>query len=106
MMKYHHHQLLMLMFSVTVSIIHESLKESRGFNSVYHSGFFPSQHTDVQLLLAQTEKNYFETKLKLDRVSGEKQALLQENRSLESDRDDLRQKLRQVTQENVQLKDR
>ncbi|KAG7222869.1 hypothetical protein INR49_016007 [Caranx melampygus] len=63
------------------------------------------EHTDVQLLLAQTEKNYFETKLKLDRVSGEKQALLQENRSLESDRDDLRHKLRQVTQENVQLKD-
>ncbi|XP_023266701.1 coiled-coil domain-containing protein 88B-like [Seriola lalandi dorsalis] len=63
------------------------------------------EHTDLQLLLAQTEKNYFETKLKLDRVSGEKQALLQENRSLEGDRDDLRHKLRQVTQENVQIKD-
>ncbi|XP_071313237.1 paramyosin [Trachinotus anak] len=63
------------------------------------------EHTDLQLLLAQTEKNYFETKLKLDRVSGEKQALLQENRSLEGDRDDLRHKLRQATQENVQIKE-
>ncbi|GAA6215344.1 myosin-9-like [Lates japonicus] len=63
------------------------------------------EHTDLQLLLAQTEKNYFETKLKLDRVSGEKQALLQENRSLEGDRDDLRHKLRQVTQENVKIKE-
>ncbi|XP_045893337.1 myosin-9 [Micropterus dolomieu] len=63
------------------------------------------EHTDMQVLLAQTEKSYFETKLKLDRVSGEKQALLQENRSLEGDRDDLRQKLRQITEENVQIKE-
>ncbi|XP_035801019.2 uncharacterized protein LOC118469836 [Amphiprion ocellaris] len=63
------------------------------------------EHTDLQLLLAQTEKNYFETKLKLDRLSGEKQALLQENRSLQADRDDLRHRLRQITQENVQIKE-
>lgn len=64
------------------------------------------QHTDLQLLLAQKEKSYFETKLMLDRVSGEKKALLQENRSLERGRDDLRHKLRQLTEENVQIKDR
>lgn len=63
------------------------------------------EHKDLQLLQAQTEKNYFETKLKLDRVSGEKQALLQENKSLEQDRDQLRQKLRQTTDENAQLKE-
>ncbi|KAK2842690.1 hypothetical protein Q5P01_012890 [Channa striata] len=63
------------------------------------------EHTDLQLLQAQTEKNYFETKLKLDRVTGEKQALLQETRILEGDRDDLRNRLRQVTQENVQIKE-
>ncbi|KAG7521946.1 hypothetical protein JOB18_010245 [Solea senegalensis] len=63
------------------------------------------EHIDLQLLQAQTEKNYFETKLKLDRVSGEKQTLLQENKSLQEDRDALRQKLRQVTQENVQIKE-
>uniref|UniRef100_A0A1A8BX34 Intersectin 2b n=1 Tax=Nothobranchius kadleci TaxID=1051664 RepID=A0A1A8BX34_NOTKA len=63
------------------------------------------EHTDLQLSLAQAEKNYFETKLKLDRVSGEKQALLQENKSLEGDRDDLRLRLRQVTQENAQIKE-
>ncbi|XP_037622850.1 protein FAM184A [Sebastes umbrosus] len=62
------------------------------------------EHTDLQLSVARTEKSYFETKLKLDRVSGEKQALLQENRSLEGDRDDLRHKLRQITDENVQIK--
>ncbi|TKS73906.1 hypothetical protein D9C73_007987 [Collichthys lucidus] len=64
------------------------------------------EHTDLQLLLAQTEKNYFETKLKLDRVSGEKQALTQENKSLEEDKDDLRHKLRQITEENVKIKER
>ncbi|XP_012778279.3 uncharacterized protein LOC101472082 [Maylandia zebra] len=63
------------------------------------------EHANMQLLLAQTEKNYFESKLKLDRVSGEKQALLQESRSLEADRDDLRHKLRKLTQENVQIKE-
>ncbi|XP_041853001.1 golgin subfamily A member 4 [Melanotaenia boesemani] len=63
------------------------------------------EHTDLQLLLAQTEKSYFETKLKLDRVSGEKQALLQESKSLEGDRDELQLKLRQVTQENAQLRE-
>ncbi|XP_024857808.2 trichohyalin [Kryptolebias marmoratus] len=63
------------------------------------------EHADVQLLLAQTEKNYFESQLKLDRVSGEKQALLQENRSLEADRNELRLKLRHITQDNVQTKE-
>ncbi|KAF3706159.1 hypothetical protein EXN66_Car021851 [Channa argus] len=63
------------------------------------------EHTDLQLLQAQTEKNYFETRLKLDRVTGEKQALLQENGILEGDRDDLRNRLRQVTQENVEIKE-
>ena len=42
----------------------------------------------------------------MDRVSGEKQALLQENRSLEGDRDNLRHKLRQTTEENVKIKER
>lgn len=64
------------------------------------------QHSDLQLSLAQTEKNYFETKLKLERASGEKQALQQENRSLQGDRDDLRHKLRLSATENGQLRDR
>ncbi|XP_070686541.1 tropomyosin-2 [Pempheris klunzingeri] len=63
------------------------------------------EHTDLQLLLAQTEKSYFETKLKLDRVSGDKQALLQENSSLEGGRDELRHKLRKITEENVHIKE-
>ncbi|KAL0968638.1 hypothetical protein UPYG_G00269500 [Umbra pygmaea] len=64
------------------------------------------QHQDAQLLLAQTEKNYFETKLKLDRITGEKQTLLEENKSLEEDRDVLRHKLRQVMDENTMVKEK
>ncbi|XP_062317747.1 golgin subfamily A member 6-like protein 22 [Osmerus eperlanus] len=64
------------------------------------------EHTDVQLLLAKTEKNYFETKLKLDRVSGEKHTLLGENQSLEGERNELRHKLRQLTEENVKIKEK
>ncbi|XP_054631813.1 myosin-9 [Dunckerocampus dactyliophorus] len=63
------------------------------------------ERCDLQLVLAQTEKNLFETKLKLDRVSGEKQALQQDNKGLEQDRDALRHKLRQTTEENIQLKE-
>ncbi|XP_026143143.1 trichohyalin isoform X1 [Carassius auratus] len=61
------------------------------------------EHNDVQLLLAQAEKNYFETKLKLDRVSGEKQALHEENRTLEGERNTLRHKLKELTEENVKI---
>ncbi|XP_029289575.1 uncharacterized protein LOC115009601 [Cottoperca gobio] len=73
-------------------------------HSVITYKYLTLQHTDLQLSQAQTEKSYFESKLKLERVSGEKQALLQENRSLEGVRDDLRHKLRQITDENVQIK--
>ncbi|KAK9516256.1 hypothetical protein VZT92_024197 [Zoarces viviparus] len=62
------------------------------------------EHTDLQLSLAQAEKSYFETKLKLDRVSGEQQALLLENGRLEGDREDLRHKLSQITEESVLIK--
>lgn len=60
----------------------------------------------MQLSLARAEKSYFESTLKLERASAEKQALLKENRSLERDRDDLRQKLRRSTAENAQIKER
>ncbi|XP_051513204.1 polyamine-modulated factor 1-binding protein 1-like [Myxocyprinus asiaticus] len=61
------------------------------------------EHTNVQLLLAQTEKNYFETNIKLDRVSGEKQVLLEENRVLEDERNTLRHKLKELIEENVKI---
>ncbi|XP_026086042.1 inner centromere protein-like [Carassius auratus] len=61
------------------------------------------EHSGVQLLLAQVEKNYFESKLKLDRVSGEKQALLEENTILEDERNMLRHKLKELTEENVKI---
>ncbi|XP_043979937.1 trichohyalin [Gambusia affinis] len=63
------------------------------------------QLADLQLTLAQTERNYFEAKLKLERLSGEKQSLLQENKSQGAEKDELRLKLRQITQENVQIKE-
>uniref|UniRef100_A0A3B5L2P0 Uncharacterized protein n=1 Tax=Xiphophorus couchianus TaxID=32473 RepID=A0A3B5L2P0_9TELE len=52
-----------------------------------------SQLADLQLTLAQTEKNYFEAKLKLERLSGENQSLLQENKSQGAEKDELRLKL-------------
>nr|XP_055030975.1 myosin-9-like [Misgurnus anguillicaudatus] len=61
------------------------------------------EHTNVQMLLTQTEKNYFETKIKLDRISGDKQVLLEENRVLEDERNTLRHKLKELTEENVKI---
>lgn len=61
---------------------------------------------DVQLLLAQTEKNYFETKLKLERVAAEHQALLQEKQKLQKDREELGSQLRQTTEEKQQVEER
>lgn len=60
----------------------------------------------MQLLLAQTEKNYFETKLKLERVAAENQALLQEKQKLQKDREELVNKLRQTTEEKQQVEER
>ncbi|CAL8296071.1 unnamed protein product [Boreogadus saida] len=64
------------------------------------------EHAEVQLSLARAEKSYFETKLKLDRASGERQSLLGENQTLEAERDDLRPRLRRLTQENADIKDK
>ncbi|XP_076850994.1 uncharacterized protein LOC143501258 [Brachyhypopomus gauderio] len=64
------------------------------------------EHTNVQLSLAQTEKNHFESKLKLEKVSGEKQVLLAQNKSLEDERNALRHRLRQQTEESVKIKER
>ncbi|XP_015227726.1 PREDICTED: inner centromere protein A-like [Cyprinodon variegatus] len=64
-----------------------------------------NEHADLQLKLAQTEKNYFESRLKLERVSGEKNTSLQENRSLGAEKEELRLKLRQITEENIKIKE-
>lgn len=61
---------------------------------------------DVQLLLAQTEKSYFETKLKLERVAAESQALLQEKQKLQRDREELGKQLRQTTEDKHQVEER
>lgn len=60
----------------------------------------------MQLLLAQTEKSYFETKLKLERVAAENQALLQEKQKLQRDREELGNQLRQTTEEKQQVEER
>lgn len=60
----------------------------------------------MQLLLAKTEKNYFETKLKLERLSGEKQFVLKENKDLEEERNTLRHKLKQLNDDNATIKDK
>lgn len=64
------------------------------------------QHKNIQLLLAQTEKNYFEAMLKLERVSGEKQFLLKENKGLEDEKNSLRQKIKELIDENATLKEK
>lgn len=61
---------------------------------------------DVQLSLTQTEKSYFESKLKLERVAAESQALLQEKQKLQRDRDELGKQLRQATEEKHQVEER
>ncbi|KAF7699006.1 golgin subfamily A member 6-like protein 22 [Silurus meridionalis] len=64
------------------------------------------EHKNLQLLLAQTEKNYFEAMLKLERVSGEKQFLLKDNKSLEDEKNTLRQKNKELTDENAKVKEK
>lgn len=61
---------------------------------------------DIQLLLAQTEKNYFETKLKLDRVSSEKHVLEEGNRGLEEDKKELRTSQKLLAEENMKLREK
>lgn len=60
----------------------------------------------MQLLLAQSEKNYFEAMLKLERVSGEKQFLLKETKGLEDERNTLRQKFKELTDEHAAIKEK
>ncbi|KAK2848009.1 hypothetical protein Q7C36_009691 [Tachysurus vachellii] len=64
------------------------------------------EHKNTQLLLAQTEKKYFETMLKLDRVSGEKEFLLKESKELEDERSKLRQNIKELTDENATIKEK
>ncbi|XP_026783065.2 uncharacterized protein LOC113534448 [Pangasianodon hypophthalmus] len=64
------------------------------------------EHKNMQLLLAQTEKNYFEAMLKLERVSAEKQFLLEESKGLEDERNTLRQKFKELTDENAIIKEK
>ncbi|XP_056621967.1 myosin-9 isoform X3 [Triplophysa dalaica] len=77
------------------------ISEKTRLSEVLHQ--LKKEHTDVKQLLAQTERNYFETKIKLDRVSGEKQVLLEENKELENERNTLRNKLKELTEENVKI---
>ncbi|MGH0147659.1 UNVERIFIED_CONTAM: hypothetical protein FKN15_011306 [Acipenser sinensis] len=65
-----------------------------------------SRLTDVQQVLAHTEKNYFESKIKLDRITVEKQVLLEENRDLEREGNKLRHKLKELTEESTKLKEK
>ncbi|KAK1161702.1 myosin heavy chain, skeletal muscle, adult [Acipenser oxyrinchus oxyrinchus] len=65
-----------------------------------------SRLTDVQQVLAHAEKNYFESKIKLDRITVEKQVLLEENRDLEREGNKLRHKLKELTEESTKLKEK
>ena len=66
----------------------------------------PPQHTELQLTLAQAEIRCGDTKAALERTSSQKNALELDNRSLETERDDLRQRVRRLAEENGRLKDK
>ncbi|TSK38517.1 hypothetical protein Baya_2933 [Bagarius yarrelli] len=64
------------------------------------------EHKNMQLLLAQTEKNFFEAMLKLERVSGEKEFLLKESKGLGDERITLRQKVKELIDENATIREK
>lgn len=70
------------------------------------SSLFLLKLADVQLSLAQTEKSHFESKLKLERVAAENQALLQEKQKLQREREELGNRLRQTSEEKQQVEER
>lgn len=60
----------------------------------------------MQLSLAQTQKSYFETKLALERVAAENQALLQEKEKLQREREELGKQLRRTREEKQHVEER
>ncbi|XP_075883346.1 uncharacterized protein LOC142888808 [Nelusetta ayraudi] len=60
---------------------------------------------DLQLSLARAEKSHLEAELQLRRLSAEKQALQEEQRSVEKERSDLRQRLRRVSEEKGRVRE-
>ncbi|MGH0130216.1 UNVERIFIED_CONTAM: hypothetical protein FKN15_041727 [Acipenser sinensis] len=65
-----------------------------------------SRLTDVQQVSAHAENNYFESKIKLDRITVEKQVLLEENRDFEQEKNELRHKLKELTEESTKHKEK
>lgn len=64
------------------------------------------QRGDLQLSLARAEKSHLEAELQLRRLTAEKQALQEERSGVEKERDDLRQRLRRVSEERGRIRER
>nr|XP_020645606.1 inner centromere protein-like [Pogona vitticeps] len=61
--------------------------------------------TEMQLLLTQVEKSHFESQLKLERITMEREVISEEKRYLEHERNELKQKLKGTIEENSKCKE-
>ena len=60
----------------------------------------------MQLLLTQVEKSHFESQLKLERITMEREVISEEKRYLEHERNELKQKLKGTIEENSKCKEK
>nr|XP_034978043.1 cytadherence high molecular weight protein 2-like [Zootoca vivipara] len=61
--------------------------------------------TEMQQLLAQVEKAHFESQMKLERITMEREVIREEKRYLEHERNELKQKLKGTLEENLKCKE-
>ncbi|XP_077786553.1 uncharacterized protein LOC114597877 [Podarcis muralis] len=61
--------------------------------------------TEMQQLLAQVEKSHFESQMKLERITMEREVIREEKRYLEHERNELKQKLKGTLEENLKSKE-
>lgn len=58
----------------------------------------------MQQLLAQMDKNQFESKMKLERITMERDVISEEKRYLEQERNEMKQRLKETIEENSKCK--
>lgn len=60
----------------------------------------------MQQLLAQMDKNQFESKMKLERLTMERDVLSEEKQYLERERKEMKQRLKETIEENSKCKEK
>lgn len=58
----------------------------------------------MQQLLAQMDKNQFESKMKLERITMERDVISEEKQYLEQERNEMKQRLKETIEENSKCK--